>query len=208
VLRLPGNFNVANATCALAALATAGVPLADAAPGVGGLTGVPGRMEPVDAGQPYLALVDYAHTPDAVTTLLDTARTLAGDGRVMVVLGCGGDRDPYKRPLMGAAAVLGADLAVLTSDNPRSEDPEAILAAMVAGAADAVGPPSVAAPRYLVEADRARAIALAVEAARPGDVVVVAGKGHETGQEVGDLVLPFDDRVVLREAIEHTTVAS
>jgi UDP-N-acetylmuramoyl-L-alanyl-D-glutamate--2,6-diaminopimelate ligase len=207
-VQLPGEFNVANATCALAALAGAGVPLDDAARGIAGLDGVPGRMEPVDAGQPYLALVDYAHTPDAVTTLLDTARALAGDGRVVVVLGCGGDRDPYKRPLMGAAAVLGADLAVLTSDNPRSEDPGAILAAMVAGAADAVGPPAADAPRYVVEADRTRAIGIAVEAARPGDVVVVAGKGHETGQEVGDVVLPFDDRVVLREAIQHAAVAS
>jgi UDP-N-acetylmuramoyl-L-alanyl-D-glutamate--2,6-diaminopimelate ligase len=207
-LQMPGEFNVANATCALAALATVGVPLEVAARGVSGLVGVPGRMEPVDAGQPYLALVDYAHTPDAVTTLLDTARALAGGSRVIVVLGCGGDRDPYKRPLMGAAAVLGADLAVLTSDNPRSEDPGAILAAMVAGAADAVGPPSQPEPRYVVEPDRARAIAIAVESAGAGDVVVVAGKGHETGQEVGDVVLPFDDRVVLREAIEHTAVAS
>ena len=207
-LTLPGAFNVANATCALAALAMAGVPLPSAVAGVAALAGVPGRMEPVTAGQSYLALVDYAHTPEAVTTLLATARTLAGaHGRVLVVLGCGGDRDPYKRPLMGAAAVRGADLAVLTSDNPRSEDPAAILAAMVAGAADAVGPPDPSDPRYVVEPDRARAIALAVDAARPGDVVLVAGKGHETGQEVGETVLPFDDRVVLREAIERAAVS-
>ncbi len=207
-LTLPGAFNVANATCAMAALAMAGVPLPVAAAGLATLDGVPGRMESVAVGQPYLALVDYAHTPDAVTTLLSAARSLvADDGRVLVVLGCGGDRDPYKRPLMGAAAVRGADLAVLTSDNPRSEDPGAILAAMVAGAADAVGPPDRSDPRYLIEPDRARAIALAVDAAHPGDVVVVAGKGHETGQEVGDTVLPFDDRVVLREAIERAAVA-
>ena len=184
------------------------MPLPAAVEGVGALTGVPGRMEPVDAGQPYLALVDYAHTPDAVSTLLGAVRALVPTGRLLLVLGCGGDRDPYKRPLMGAAAVRGADLTVLTSDNPRSEDPEAILAAMVAGAADAVGPPHAGGPAYLVEPDRGAAIAMAVAAARPGDAVVVAGKGHETGQEIAGAVLPFDDREVLRAAILTTAVAS
>jgi UDP-N-acetylmuramoyl-L-alanyl-D-glutamate--2,6-diaminopimelate ligase len=147
-------------------------------------------MERVDAGQPFTALVDYAHTPDAVATLLRTVRRVT-EGRVIVVLGCGGDRDRSKRPLMGSAAVEGSDLAVLTSDNPRSEDPLAILAEMTAGIA----------PGALVEPDRRAAIARAVREARPGDTVVVAGKGHETGQDVGGVVHPFDDRVVLREEL-------
>jgi UDP-N-acetylmuramoyl-L-alanyl-D-glutamate--2,6-diaminopimelate ligase len=204
-VHLPGAFNVANALCAVVALAQAGVPLPAAAAGVAAVTGVPGRMEPVRAGQPYLALVDYAHTPEAVTTLLASVRQLV-PGRVLLVLGCGGDRDPFKRPLMGAAAVTGSDLAVLTSDNPRSEDPDAILASMAAGAFEAAG--SRAAERVIVEPDRATAIATAVEAARAGDVVVVAGKGHETGQEIAGVVRPFDDRVELRSAIERTAVAS
>jgi UDP-N-acetylmuramoyl-L-alanyl-D-glutamate--2,6-diaminopimelate ligase len=186
--RLPGAFNVANTLAALACLGAAGVPLDPAVAGVAELPGVPGRMERVDAGQPFLALVDYAHTPDAVQRLLAAVRAVTS-GRVIVVLGCGGDRDRAKRPLMGAAAAA-ADLAVLTSDNPRSEDPEQILAEMAAGAPGAVR-----------EVDRRAAIALAVRAARPGDAVVVAGKGHETGQEVAGTVTPFDDRLVLREAL-------
>lgn len=144
-------------------------------------------MERIDEGQPFAALVDYAHTPDAVRTLLTTVREVT-PGRVLVVLGCGGDRDRGKRPLMGAAAVEGADVAVLTSDNPRGEDPLAILAQM-------------AAPGAVVEPDRRVAIELAVRQARPGDTVVVAGKGHESGQDVGGVVMPFDDREVLREAL-------
>ncbi|MGZ6826208.1 MAG: UDP-N-acetylmuramoyl-L-alanyl-D-glutamate--2,6-diaminopimelate ligase, partial [Mycobacteriales bacterium] len=169
-VQLPGAFNVSNAVGALACLVTSGVPVADAVRGVAGLTAVPGRMERVDAGQPFTALVDFAHTPEAVRTLLTSVRDLT-DGRVIVVLGCGGDRDRGKRPLMGRAAVEGADVAVLTSDNPRSEDPAAILAEM-------------AAPGAVVEPDRRAAIAWAVAQARPGDTVVVAGKGHESGQEV------------------------
>jgi UDP-N-acetylmuramoyl-L-alanyl-D-glutamate--2,6-diaminopimelate ligase len=188
-VRLPGAFNVANTVCALATLAVAGVPLDAAVHGIAGLLGVPGRMERVDAGQPFLALVDYAHTPEAVATLLSTVRAVT-PGRVIVVLGCGGDRDRAKRPLMGRAAAEGADVAVLTSDNPRSEDPLAILAEMAAGAPDA-----------MVEPDRRAAIAAAVALARPGDAVVVAGKGHESGQEAGGVVTPFDDRVELREAV-------
>ena len=188
-VQLPGAFNVANAVAALAALVTAGIPVEDAVRGVGGLPGVPGRMERVDAGQPFLAVVDYAHTPDAVARLLDAVRRVT-PGKVVVVLGCGGDRDRGKRPGMGRAAAEGADVAVLTSDNPRSEDPEAILAEMAAGAPDA-----------LREVDRRAAIALAVSLAGPGDAVVVAGKGHESGQEVAGVVLPFDDREVLREVL-------
>lgn len=187
-LRLPGGFNVANALGALAALGASGVDVHDAARGIAALPGVPGRMERVDEGQPFLAVVDYAHTPEAVSTLLDTVRAVTR-GRVVLVLGCGGDRDRAKRPLMGAAAVAGADLAVLTSDNPRSEDPEAILREMDA-------------PGAVIEPDRRAAIGYAVAQARPGDAVVVAGRGHETGQEVAGVVMPFDDRVVLREALQ------
>jgi UDP-N-acetylmuramoyl-L-alanyl-D-glutamate--2,6-diaminopimelate ligase len=186
-LQVPGDFNVSNAVGALACLVTAGIAPDVAAKGVGGLPGVPGRMERVDAGQGFTALVDYAHTPAAVETLLRTVRAVT-PGRVIVVLGCGGDRDRGKRPLMGKAAVEGADVAVLTSDNPRGEDPLAILAEMQQ-------------PGALVEPDRRAAIELAVREARPGDTVVVAGKGHETGQEVAGVVLPFDDRLVLREAL-------
>ncbi len=192
-VRLPGAFNTANALTALACLVTAGVPVEAAVRGVAECPGVPGRMERVDAGQPFLALVDYAHTPDAVSRLVTAARGLTS-GRVVVVLGCGGDRDRAKRPLMGAAAAQ-ADVAVLTSDNPRSEDPLAILAEMAAGA-----------PQALREPDRRAAIALAVRTAQRGDVVVVAGKGHETGQEVGGVVTPFDDRDVLREVLAEVTV--
>ena len=185
-VRLPGAFNVDNAVGALAQLIAAGVSVEDAVRGVAACPGVPGRMERVDA--PFLAVVDYAHTPDAVRLLLDAVRAVT-PGRVLVVLGCGGDRDRAKRPLMGAAT-SAADVAILTSDNPRSEDPRKILAEMAAGAPDAV-----------VEPDRRAAIAYAVGLARPGDAVVVAGKGHETGQEAGGVVLPFDDREVLRAAV-------
>jgi UDP-N-acetylmuramoyl-L-alanyl-D-glutamate--2,6-diaminopimelate ligase len=188
-VRLPGAFNVANAVCAIATLATAGVPVEHAVRGVGELPGVPGRMERIDAGQPFLAVVDYAHTPEAVATLLSAVRQVTR-GRVIVVLGCGGDRDRGKRPLMGRAAVQGADLAILTSDNPRSEDPLAILAEMSADV-----------PGAVIEPDRRAAIELAVARAAPGDTVVVAGKGHETGQEVDGVVTHFDDREVLREAM-------
>ncbi len=191
-VRLPGAFNVSNAVAALAALVTAGVPVAAAVDGIAGLVGVPGRMERVDAGQPFAALVDFAHTPEAVVTLLRAVRQVT-PGRVILVLGCGGDRDRGKRPLMGRAAVEGADVAVLTSDNPRSEDPLAILADMQQ-------------PGAVVEPDRRTAIAWAVAHAHPGDTVVVAGKGHESGQEVAGVKTPFDDRQVLREALEGVTL--
>ena len=192
-VRLPGSFNVSNALGALAALVLSGVDAQAAVDGVAALDGVPGRLERVDAGQPFLAVVDYAHTPDAVATLLAAVRAVT-PGRVLVVLGCGGDRDAAKRPLMGRAAVEGADVAVLTSDNPRSEDPDEILRQMAAEA-----------PQAQVEPDRRAAIRLAVSQARAGDAVVVAGKGHETGQEVAGVVTPFDDRVVLRVAIEQVS---
>jgi UDP-N-acetylmuramoyl-L-alanyl-D-glutamate--2,6-diaminopimelate ligase len=187
-LALPGSFNVANALAALACLGAAGVSVQDGVRGIAELSAVPGRMERVEAGQPFLALVDYAHTPDAVSRLLSAVRTFTS-GRVIVVLGCGGDRDHAKRPLMGAAA-SAADLAILTSDNPRSEDPQAILDEMAVGA-----------PGALLEVDRRAAIARAVAAAGPGDAVVVAGKGHESGQEAAGVLTPFDDRLVLREVL-------
>lgn len=188
-VQLPGAFNVANTVAALAALAAVGIPVEDAVRGIADLPGVPGRMERVDAGQPFLAVVDYAHTPDAVASLLEAVRRVTS-GKVIGVLGCGGDRDRGKRPAMGRALADGADVAVLTSDNPRGEDPAAILAEMAAGA-----------PEALREVDRHAAIALAVSLAGPGDAVVVAGKGHETGQEAGGVVTPFDDRTVLREVL-------
>ena len=195
-VRLPGRFNVANAAVALVSLAVSGVDAAVAAQGIADLPGVPGRMETVDAGQPFLAVVDYAHTPEAVASVLSTVRGVTA-GQLVVVLGCGGDRDAAKRPLMARAAVEGADVAVLTSDNPRSEDPLEILRQMTAGVGDD--------PRVVVEPDRREAIARAVQLVGPGGAVVVAGKGHETGQEVAGVVTPFDDRVVLREALERVT---
>ncbi|MCA1822721.1 MAG: UDP-N-acetylmuramoyl-L-alanyl-D-glutamate--2,6-diaminopimelate ligase [Mycobacteriales bacterium] len=193
-LQLLGAFNVSNALGALAALACLDVDIGRAAAGLGELLGVEGRLERVDAGQPWLAVVDYAHTPDAVAAMLGTLRALT-PGRLIVVLGCGGDRDPGKRPLMGAAAMRGADVAVLTSDNPRSEDPGVILAAMLAGARATTG------GEVVVQIDRARAIRQAAVIAGPDDTVVVAGKGHEQGQVFADRVVDFDDRVVLRAVI-------
>jgi len=194
-LRLPGGYNVDNALGAIAALHAAGVDLDAAIGGVESLTGVPGRLERVDAGQPFLAVVDYAHSPDAVASVLRTVRPLTR-GKVVVVLGCGGDRDRGKRPLMGEAAARGADVVVVTSDNPRSEDPLAIIAAVAAGAR-AAGQAEV-----VVQPDRAAAIRAACSMAAAGDVLVVAGKGHEQGQELADRTIPFDDRVELRRAIE------
>jgi UDP-N-acetylmuramoyl-L-alanyl-D-glutamate--2,6-diaminopimelate ligase len=195
-LPLPGAFNVANALLALACLDRAGVPAGQAAAGLAGVS-VPGRLEPVDEGQPYLAVVDYAHKPGAVAALLETLRPRVADGgRLIVVLGCGGDRDSAKRPLMGAEAARRAELLVITDDNPRSEPPGAIRAAMRAGA--------LAAPPLgeVVEVgDRRDAIAAAVDRARPGDVLVVAGKGHETGQEVHGVRTPFSDVEELAAAI-------
>lgn len=194
---LPGPFNVANALAAIAAAVTAGLPLEQAAAGVAAVPGVAGRMEQVDAGQPFLAVVDYAHKPDALEGALRSLREVT-KGRLHVVVGCGGDRDPHKRGPMGAIAARLADTAVLTSDNPRSEDPLAILAAMLDGAVEV---PEDERGAVLVEPDRALAVAAAVSRALPGDAILVAGKGHEVGQYVKGEVRPFDDRVVLREAI-------
>lgn len=195
---LPGPFNVANTLAAIAALGAAGLDPQAAADGIAAVPGVPGRLERVDAGQPYLAVVDYAHKTDAVESVLRALRTTT-QGRIHAVLGCGGDRDATKRAPMGAALARLADTAVLTSDNPRSEDPLAILAAMLQGA---VSVPADQRGHVVVEPDRARAVATAVRCARPGDIVLVAGKGHEQGQDIAGEVRPFDDREVLRAAIE------
>jgi UDP-N-acetylmuramoyl-L-alanyl-D-glutamate--2,6-diaminopimelate ligase len=185
-LRIPGPANVANALAAAAAARELGVSPAVVAAGLSELVSVPGRNEAVDRGQPFTVLVDYAHTPDGLEQALSGARAMAAGGRVVVVFGCGGDRDRAKRPLMGEVATRLADLAVLTSDNPRREDPAAIIDQVRAG----VTRPDV----LVVEPDRRAAIALALSAARPGDLVLIAGKGHETTQVVGDQTLPFDDR--------------
>ena len=193
---LPGDFNVANALAAVAAAAEAGVDGAEVARGIGRGGGVPGRLERVDAGQPFEVVVDYAHKPDAVEAAIAALRPLTA-GRVIVVLGAGGDRDPGKRPLMGEIAARLADLLVVTDDNPRSEDPAAIRAAVLAGSA---GP-----GRAVEVGDRRTAIRVALAEAAPGDVVLIAGKGHETGQEVGGVVHPFDDRDVAREELLELT---
>jgi UDP-N-acetylmuramoyl-L-alanyl-D-glutamate--2,6-diaminopimelate ligase len=196
---LPGRFNLDNAASALVAAVTAGVPVAAAAAGIAACPGAPGRLERVERGQPFTVLVDYAHTPEAVTQVVTTLRSLGSGGSVLVVLGAGGDRDRGKRGAMGAAAAT-ADVAVLTSDNPRSEDPDRILAAVAAGAREAVAAGAPA--EVVVEVDRRQAIAAALAAAHPGDVVVVAGKGHESGQELADRTLPFDDRAVAAALLE------
>lgn len=194
-LPLVGEFNVANALVAAGVGTALGIPSDTIAAGIGQVAAVPGRFEIVETGRDYTVVVDYAHTPDGVATVVGTARRLAEGGRVIAVLGAGGDRDQAKRPLMGAAAAA-ADLAVITSDNPRSEDPGSIIAQVAAGAVG--GPAGVE-----IEPDRRLAIRRALAAAGPGDVVLVLGKGHEQGQEYADRVLPFDDRAVAREEAQR-----
>jgi UDP-N-acetylmuramoyl-L-alanyl-D-glutamate--2,6-diaminopimelate ligase len=193
--RLPGDFNVANALGAFAAALSLGVEPDVAAKGLANAAAPPGRFEPIDEGQPFAVLVDYAHTPDSLENVLRAARRL-GEGRVISVFGAGGDRDRGKRPLMGRAGAELSDLAIITSDNPRSEDPEAIVAEVAAGAADEGGVER--------EVDRRAAIARALGEARPGDTVVIAGKGHEQGQELENgRKIPFDDRDVAREELRR-----
>ena len=194
-VRLPGEFNVSNAVCAVAGLSEAGFDEVELAEALARIPGVPGRLEPVDAGQPFLAVVDYAHKPDAVEAVLHSLRGRTA-GRLLVVIGAGGDRDRGKRPLMGEVASRLADVLVVTDDNPRTEDPAAIRAEVLAG--------TVRGRAEVHEVgDRRAAIALAVSLAGEGDCVVVAGKGHETGQEIAGTLHPFDDRVALREALQQ-----
>jgi UDP-N-acetylmuramoyl-L-alanyl-D-glutamate--2,6-diaminopimelate ligase len=189
--RLPGLFNVQNALAAAAAARSLGVPLDTVVESLARADRVPGRFEPVDEGQPFTALVDYAHTPDSLDNVLRAARQITS-GRLHVVFGAGGDRDRTKRPQMGAVATRLADRVIVTSDNPRSEDPEAIVDEILAGTG----------PGAEREVDRRRAIELAMTTAEAGDVVVVAGKGHEQGQEFeGGRKEPFDDVTVVREAL-------
>jgi UDP-N-acetylmuramoyl-L-alanyl-D-glutamate--2,6-diaminopimelate ligase len=188
--RLRGRFNLENALGAFAAGRLLGIDDATIARGIGSVAGVPGRFQPVDEGQEFALIVDYAHKPAALQHVLGTARELA-EGRLICVFGCGGDRDRGKRPMMGRVVSELADVAIVTSDNPRSEDPQAIIDEIVAGMAD----------EPEIEPDRARAIERAVELALPGDVVVIAGKGHERGQEVAGVVTPFDDAEVAGEAL-------
>ena len=190
-LHLRGAFNRENALAAAAAAKAIGVSENAITRGLEAVRGVPGRFELVDEGQPFTVLVDYSHKPGALETVLRAARELAGDGRVICVFGAGGDRDRDKRPLMGRISARLADRVIVTSDNPRSEDPAAIAAEIVDGLA------------LEVELDRRRAIERAVEDARAGDVVVIAGKGHERGQEFADRTIPFDDREVAREALRR-----
>jgi UDP-N-acetylmuramoyl-L-alanyl-D-glutamate--2,6-diaminopimelate ligase len=192
-LSIGGAFNASNAVCAATVARQLGVVAPTVARGLSSFEGVPGRFERVDAGQPFTVVVDYAHTPAALEQLLVAARAEAGDARVVVVFGCGGERDRGKRPLMGETAARLADLVVLTNDNPRGEDPLAILAEVGAGATGARD--------LLVEPDRRAAVGRAIGGAAPGDVVVLAGKGHETGQTVAGRTAPFDDRVVARAAL-------
>ena len=190
---LPGDFNVSNALGALAAAIALGVAPTIAAQGLSRAARVPGRFEPIDEGQPFAVLVDYAHTPDSLENVLRAARRLT-EGRLIAVFGAGGDRDRDKRPKMGRVASELSDLAVITSDNPRSEDPEAIIAEILAGAGSR--------GEVEVEADRRAAIALALAQAGAGDTVVIAGKGHEQGQEFeAGRKVPFDDRAVAREEL-------
>jgi UDP-N-acetylmuramoyl-L-alanyl-D-glutamate--2,6-diaminopimelate ligase len=195
---VPGSYNVANALLALAILAETGVPAELSAPAVAAAS-VPGRMERIDDGQGFLAIVDYSHKPAAVEGALRALRPLTG-GRLIIVLGCGGDRDRAKRPTMGEIAARDADLLIVTDDNPRSEDPAAIRRAMLDGA---LGLPTGERGEVREIGDRAEAIAAAVAAAVPGDTVLVAGKGHETGQEIAGVIHPFDDRDVLRAALRE-----
>jgi UDP-N-acetylmuramoyl-L-alanyl-D-glutamate--2,6-diaminopimelate ligase len=190
--RLRGRFNVENVLGAVAAARVLEIEDEAIAAGVERLMGVPGRFEAVDEGQPFTVLVDYAHTPEALANVLAEARRITS-GRLVCVFGCGGDRDRGKRPLMGEVATRLADRVIVTSDNPRSEDPRAIIAEILAGTSGDVA----------VEPDRAEAIRLALEAADEGDVVVIAGKGHEQGQEFADRTVPFDDREVAREALRR-----
>ncbi|HEX2294219.1 MAG TPA: UDP-N-acetylmuramoyl-L-alanyl-D-glutamate--2,6-diaminopimelate ligase [Actinomycetota bacterium] len=197
---LAGSFNVSNCLAATATCLQAGIGLDAIETGLSSGVSVPGRFESVDAGQPFSVVVDYAHTPDSLDNVLRAARGLAerGGGRVIALFGCGGDRDRGKRPLMGAVAARLADFVVVTSDNPRSEEPRAIVDEILEGVvAERADGPDV------VDVDRRAAIAAAVAEAGPADVVVIAGKGHETGQQFRDHTIPFDDRAVAREELER-----
>ena len=191
-----GRINVYNILAAVGAGIGLGVPLEAIQAGIAQLASVPGRFERIDEGQPYLVVVDYAHTDDALRNLIQTARELNPAGRLIVLFGCGGDRDRTKRPLMGEVAGSLADLAVLTSDNPRTEDPLRIINDAMVGLQKAKA-------QYIVEPEREQAIERALDQAQPGDMVLLAGKGHETYQVLRDRTIDFDDREMARRALRR-----
>ncbi len=191
--RMIGDFNVANILGAASVMLAHGLPIDAVRAGIENCASVPGRFERVDAGQPFLAIVDYSHTDDAIRNAIRVARALK-PSRIITLFGCGGDRDRTKRPLMGAAAAEASDYVVLTSDNPRTEDPIAIMNDALVGLRRYDTPHSV-------EPDREKAIRLAINMARPGDIIILAGKGHEDYQIIGKTKFPFDDRVIVRRAL-------
>ncbi|MHA7963771.1 UDP-N-acetylmuramoyl-L-alanyl-D-glutamate--2,6-diaminopimelate ligase [Paenibacillus sp. CAU 1782] len=195
-LKMPGKFNVYNALAAIAASLLEGIPLADIKASLERIQGVPGRVEKVDLGQPFSVIVDYAHTPDGLRNVLGAVREFATQ-KIITVFGCGGDRDRTKRPIMGKIAAEHSDYVIVTSDNPRSENPDAIISEIEDGLTQA----GLSLSRYALVADRRKAIQKAVEMASQGDVVLIAGKGHETYQLVGGHTFPFDDRITAMEAI-------
>jgi UDP-N-acetylmuramoyl-L-alanyl-D-glutamate--2,6-diaminopimelate ligase len=195
--RLQGRFNRENTLAAVALARLLGVPEGAIEDGIARAPSVPGRFETVDEGQPFTVVVDYAHTPDSLANVLRTARELTS-GQLICVFGCGGDRDRGKRPEMGRIASELSDVAIVTSDNPRSEEPGAIIEEILAGVSEDVQ----------VEPDRRAAIVQAIEQAGDNDVVVIAGKGHEQGQEFADRKIPFDDREVAREALRRLGAAA
>lgn len=196
-IHLPGEYNVANAVAAAATGIALELPLDAIADGIGSLAAVPGRMETVDEGQPFAVIVDYAHTPDAIRSVIREARKLAG-GRVLVVFGSAGERDRAKRPIQGAVAVTDADFAVFTSEDPRYEDPDTIIAEIASGAAEAGGRRGV---DFECIEDRRQAIAAVLERARAGDVIVLAGKGHERSMIYGSEKRPWDEPAIARELL-------
>jgi len=195
VLPLAGAYNVSNALVAAGCALALGIPLDDIAAGLAGAPQVPGRLERIDEGQPFAVLVDYAHTPDSLAKAIAAVRGVTS-GRVITVFGCGGDRDPQKRELMGFAAGSGSDEVVVTSDNPRSEDPVGIILAIE----DGLLPTGVS---YTVEVDRRAAVRAALALASEGDAVLIAGKGHEDYQIFADRTIHFDDREVAREELRR-----
>jgi UDP-N-acetylmuramoyl-L-alanyl-D-glutamate--2,6-diaminopimelate ligase len=201
IVPLHGDYNLENALMAIALAVESGMDPIDIARIAPTLTGAPGRLQPVEVGQRFTALVDYAHSPDAVERVLETARKILkarnNGGKIIAVLGCGGDRDATKRAPMGRALLVGSDVAIFTSDNPRSETPDEILRQMCNGLA-------IAAPHQVI-IDRGEAIEKAVAVAEDNDILLVLGKGHEQGQEIAGVKHPFDDRVILANAIAGTS---
>lgn len=191
-----GKFNVYNAMAAIAAGLLEGIELEAIKRSLESIAGVDGRVESVDAGQPFAVIVDYAHTPDGLENVLKTVKEFA-KGRVLTVFGCGGDRDRTKRPIMGKIAAKYSDMAIVTSDNPRTEDPDLILKDIEQGLQEDQVPEN----QYMLIVDRRKAIQKAIEMASPDDVVLIAGKGHETYQIIGHTKHDFDDRVIAKEAI-------